>query len=517
MKIIRQLTLRGAQTTVFSKMNKRMLSGLLTFAALFFALGAWVYASPVGSDPDSSFHLTTIWCADGTKPNICQDEKVLYLENVYSVAVPLGVVLANGCAPGTPGQSANCVNDILANKDFSYTKNYDSYGLYPKGYYWLANKLVSENVANSVLRIRFMNLLIFLFLITSANVLLAKNLRRGLNIALLVTLVPLGLFLIMSTNPSSWALTGNSTYWVFLYSFLTLEKSYRQKLSGVLAVVSAGVAMLARADSAAFIVLTSVVVILACISRCTELRKQIYYRALLPVIICIPAWNIFSGTAQGQVAFSGFAPGNFGRDHLATTLWNITRLPGLFAGIFGYPSAGGGLGWLDTAMPEIVVFGGVVVLGIVVSTFLVFRTYFEATVITGFALMVCAIPLSILYRDTAIISENFQSRYILPLLFPVIGLIVSRGDVSRRMRTSIRSLIILLSTMGYLVAMHTTIRRYVTGNDVMDWNLNRAKEWWWTDAFSPMTILWCGTISFLYVVLRVVFMNLNDESISSDV
>ncbi len=517
MKIKQQLPFNPALVPIFSKINKRMLSSLLAFAALFFSLGAWVYASPVGSDPDSSFHLATIWCAGGIKADICKEEKIPVGETVSFVEVPLGVVLANGCAPGTPGQSANCMNDITASEAFSKTKNYDSYGLYPKGYYWAANKLVTENVTDSVIRIRFMNLFVFLSLVTSANLLLAKNLRRGLNVALLVTLVPLGLFLLMSTNPSSWSIAGNSTYWAFLYSFLTLEKSYKQKLCGFFAVVSAGVAMLPRADSAAFIVLTSAAVILTCIARSTNLRQQIYRRALLPAVVCIPAWNIFSGTAQGQAAFTGFAPGNYGRDHLVITLWNITRLPGMFAGIFGYSSAGGGLGWLDISMPEIVVFGGLIVLGIIVSTFLVFRTYFEALVITGFVLIVCAIPLSILYRDTAIVGENFQSRYILPLVFPAIGLIVTRGELTRRVSTPTKGLIVLLSTMGYLVALHTTMRRYVTGNDVMDWNLNRAKEWWWISALSPMTILWCGTISFLYIVWQVIFANLNDESISSDV
>jgi hypothetical protein len=513
-KIPQQLPLHRVLVSIFSKINKRILSGLLAFTALFFSLGAWVYASPVGSDPDSSFHLATIWCAGGIKENICMNENIPAGETVSFVDVPLGVVLANGCAPGTPGQSANCMNDITASKDLVQTKNYDSYGLYPKGYYWAANKLVTENVTDSVIRIRFMNLFIFLFLVTSANLLLPKNLRRGLNVALLVCLVPLGLFLVTSTNPSSWSIAGNSTYWAFLYSFLTLEKSHKQKLCGVLALVSAGVAMLPRADSAAFIVLTSAVVILVCIARCTNLREQIYRRALLPAVVCIPAWNIFSGTVQGQAAFTGFMPGNLGRDHLATTLWNITRLPGLFAGIFGYPSAGGGLGWMDIAMPEIVVFGGLVVLGIVVSTFLVFRTYFEGIVITGFALLVCAIPLSILYRDTAIIGENFQSRYILPLVLQVIGLIVARGELTHRVSRPTKGLIVLLSTMGYLVALHTTIRRYVTGNDVMDWNLNRGKEWWWISALSPMTILWGSSICFFFIVMRVVFKDLEDEPIS---
>jgi hypothetical protein len=496
------------------KRNKSLCSNVLIFVALMISSGAWVYASPVGSDPDSNFHLATIWCAGGVQEDICLGESIPVGQMRSHTGVPVGVAQANGCMPGTPGQSANCTNELMAKKEFSWTATYDSYGLYPKGFYWVANKLVSENITNSVLRIRFMNLFLFLLLVCCANVLLPHNLRRGLNIALLVILVPLGFFLIASTNPSSWAVTGNATYWAFLYSFLILGTSLKQKLCGVFAVIAAVVAMVARADSAAFILLTTVVVVSMWIARSKDSWRPLFFRVLLPIIACIPAWLIFRGSEQGQAAFTGFVEGNYGRDHFAITLWNITRLPGVFTGIFGYKSAGGGLGWLDIAMPELVVFSGLILLGIMVSKFLVFKTYFEAIVITGFSLSVCAIPLAILYRDTAIVGENFQSRYILPLVPPLVGLIVSTGDRTRRMSRPIKVLIVLLSISAYSVALHTTMRRYITGDDVMDWNLNRNIEWWWTSAYSPMTIFWAGTVSALVVVLRVVFVNLNDESIS---
>jgi hypothetical protein len=40
------------------------------------------------------------------------------------------------------------------------------------------------------------------------------------------------------------------------------------------------------------------------------------------------------------------------------------------------------------------------------------------------------------------------------------------------------------------------MRRYITGIDVIGWNLNKNAEWWWTVGPSPMTIWMLGTIAF---------------------
>ena len=36
------------------------------------ALGAWVFASPIGSSPDDDFHLASIWCANDLRTDLCE-------------------------------------------------------------------------------------------------------------------------------------------------------------------------------------------------------------------------------------------------------------------------------------------------------------------------------------------------------------------------------------------------------------------------------------------------------------
>ena len=46
------------------------------------------------------------------------------------------------------------------------------------------------------------------------------------------------------------------------------------------------------------------------------------------------------------------------------------------------------------------------------------------------------------------------------------------------------------------VALHTNIRRYISGLDVVDWNLNHHVEWWWDIPVSPMVIWAIGSLAF---------------------
>jgi hypothetical protein len=53
------------------------------------------------------------------------------------------------------------------------------------------------------------------------------------------------------------------------------------------------------------------------------------------------------------------------------------------------------------------------------------------------------------------------------------------------------------------VALHSNIRRYVTGIDVGGYNLDRDLEWWWSAAPSPMAIWTVGSLAFLIAALLV--------------
>lgn len=477
--------------------------------SLFVAISAWALASPIGSDPDGNFHLASIWCGGGYKSGQCEEQEFdINGSPSQNVIVPRIISIANGCEPGNPAVSASCTNGLLEDQSFNETVFSNINNLYPKGFYWLFSHFVTEDIAVSVLLMRFVNSLILISLFLVGHFLLPRSISNGVSVSFLLTTLPLGLFLISSNNPSAWAIIGTGFAWAFLYGFLVAPNGNKPLLLALFATASTLLAAQSRADAAAFVILTGLASIFLAYSRHENLRGQVLRRCGLPLMLGLVAAYSFANTEQGNAVRTGFAEGNYGRDALVTTLWNFTKLPSLLAGIFGYSGGGGGLGWLDIAMPELVTLGMVAVLSAAVTISLSERNRIETLTLLFLLLAVVTIPIYILHSDRAIIGENFQSRYLLPLIVAVFGFIFSGSETLAIYQTkSFRNLMTFILPLIYLVAMHTTMRRYLTGNDVMDWNLNRDKEWWWENYPAPMTVLFAGTFSFA-VVTRVVIRNL---------
>jgi hypothetical protein len=478
--------------------------------SLIISLGAWAYASPVGSDPDGNFHLASIWCGSGYIEGQCEPPSVENMNAVPKVVkVPKGVALANGCRPGAPAYAAECTNALILDKNMPETSYNNEGRLYPNGYYWVASNLVSDDIASTVQKIRLMNIMVFVLLIIAVNLILPAGIKKSVNLTHLVFLMPLGYFLVASNNPSSWAISGLGTFWAFLYGFLTIDGNNRKVIAaGIFTVISATMATQARADSAAFVIVISLFVTVIAFVQNLKIRQQGYRRLILPLTLSIIAYLTFSSSGQSRAISSGLlGDESIDRDSLMIFLWNLTRLPALIAGIFGYPGGGGGLGWLDVAMPQIVSLGMLFLSGYLIAKSAGNRNRTEIICLFILLGIIIAMPIAILQQDGAIVGELVQSRYLLPSLMALSGLYFAKSSVldDDGNFKSAKFLTLFVLVIAYLVALHTTIRRYVTGNDVMDWNLNRAREWWWEDIPLPMTVLSLGSFAYLTLVTLVLF------------
>jgi glutamate mutase epsilon subunit len=98
-----------------------------------------------------------------------------------------------------------------------------------------------------------------------------------------------------------------------------------------------------------------------------------------------------------------------------------------------------------------------------------------------------------------------QPRYILPLIVLLGGLLVLEVGRKRFVLGRVQSLAVVVALSGAnLVALHTNIRRYVTGADVPDWNLNSNVEWFWSGAPAPMAVWAVGSLAFAGLVAVLV-------------
>src|SRR5690606_5206477 len=194
-----------------------------------------------------------------------------------------------------------------------------------------------DDVLTSILVMRFVNVLLFLGLTAALYLLLPARRRPTLLWGWLISIVPLGAFLIASNNPSSWAVIGIGS--LFLALLGAVESTGRHRLGlGGLAVLSAVMAAGARADAAVYaIFVVAAVVVLTAVRRREYLRRLIVPGLVVLVAVVslllsgqiLSGLNGFGGTAldvpTGGRGFSGAALA--GGDLLGLLVNNILNTP----------------------------------------------------------------------------------------------------------------------------------------------------------------------------------------------
>ncbi|MCU1542248.1 MAG: hypothetical protein JWM50_113 [Microbacteriaceae bacterium] len=461
----------------------------------FIALVCWGFASPIGSSPDDGFHLASAWCGGGLDAECKQGAS----DAERSVSVDL--VEAPSCYAFQAEQSADCQrdgfgDDVSKNLDSTTTGNFED--LYPPVYYFVMSPFAGDNLQVSALTMRMINSLLFVGVVTALFWLLPVSRRPTLLVAMVVCVVPLGMFLIPSNNPSSWAILSAGTFWIALLGFFETHGRRRVALGGIAAltaVIGAG----ARADSALYVLLSIAVVFILTV----RLNVRFLLLCLLPLAIAVIAVVLFLSSQQVASASTGLEPNLVKPEYSQYTLTvgNLLQIPDLWAGVFGTWS----LGWLDTEMPAVVWFSGICVFGaIVLLGFGSNRTAVDRRKVLAGVLvlvMLLAIPAVILYRSEIIVGFSVQPRYVFPMIILLAGvaLLRSRGDA---LRLSTVQLVLLAGAVSIAnaAALHTNLRRYVTGIDGTWGNLDLGIEWWWNIAVSPMWMWAIGSLSFAVVL-----------------
>ena len=227
------------------------------FIILLFFLGiCWTFVSPISSAADDDYHLTSIWCAD--RPNAycnqLNSERVLIPSELNAGLIPEKFTGLPPCYVEWPvyKNSAKCLqnssNIFVETTRFSRDNN-------SFFYYWILNKLVTSDVTSSVYLMRVFNLMVCLLFFYWCKVVLDFKFNNLLILTWTITIVPIGIFYLVSTNPSSWAITGIGTFWVILLNIfhrLKQKEQINEKMYLLLA-GSAALALLARIDSIVYL------------------------------------------------------------------------------------------------------------------------------------------------------------------------------------------------------------------------------------------------------------------------
>lgn len=459
------------------------LGAVLVLLALF--LGAWAFASPIGSSPDEDYHLASIWCVQGDRDGACE-------------------VSADGRSVGIPPQVKNApcfafdetVSGACQSSDYVFDDeslvltdrgNFgDHAGEYPSGFYRVMSLFVGPDVERSVIMMRLVNVLLAVVLLGATFLASGVRARRSLVATVTVTLVPLGAFIIPSVNPSSWAVLSAMMLFVGVFGFLTAARSWQVLVLAIISTVAVAMAAGSRADASIYaIVAIGAASVVAATTR--HLGKSFLLRMILPLVLVVV--SAVSYLTAGQASAAGQAAGR-GPSAFVFVAWEALNY---WVGALGMSP----LGWLDTPMSAIVwvsttaAFFAVLfvavghvgrwrgaMVGLVALTGVLLPTYIEAT---------AAQPLG-----------SVQARYIYPLLL----ILAAAATLSTETRAFVlmpvqRWLVVCAVGAAGTVALYETIRRYITGNDIAGARLVHA-EWWWSDLVLSAESVWVvGSIAFV--------------------
>lgn len=482
-------------------MSAKLLRVALLPALALVSLMAWMFASPIGAAADDDFHLVSTWCAEGWS-GLCAEGA-----SAESREVP-DELAGIACYAQHPETSAACQEQLFASDGVTVDTDRGNFqGAYPPVYYAVMGLFAGPDIQVSALLMRLITIVLFLGITIALYLLLPVHRRPTLLWAWVITTLPLGVFLLSSNNPSSWAVIGVGSAWIALLGYF--ETSGRPRVAlGALYALSVVLAAGSRGDAALYAGFATLVVLGITFAR----RRTYLLQAILPVVMGLVALGFFLAARQSQSGLGGFGgggsapagPGGGADEQLtgfALLAYNALNIPFLWSGVFGT----WGLGWLDTSMPWLVPLAAIAVfvaVGFVGLTRKDWRTVI-AIGATGVALWV--VPLYVLQAGGDMVGDQVQPRYLYPLIVLLGGLLMltppGRTLTLSRVQTSV---IAAALTVVNFVALHMNIRRYVTGIDGAGPNLDAGAEWWWALPFGPTAVWLVGAAAYGALIFLLV-------------
>ena len=436
----------------------------LLAAALILGL-SWSLASAPASSPDDDFHLASIWCAWGTEASECQViETPRGREHLVVHVAPLSQHISD-CMAFQPEVSGSCIlpstggtgADIAARPWPARANN----GAYPAGYYATQRLLVADSVEMSLIAMRMANFAVCLALLVASAAFLRGADRWRLLLSWLVVSVPLGLFLYASTNPSGVAIAAVGATFAATLAALVASDRRSASCSTALACVAVVVGSQSRPDTLYYGAIAVVAGALASEAWRPGGRRHALLVAL-PLVATLALTGLIRDTGLASSLTAQPAAGG------PSIAFNLVRVPLLYLGDFATS-----LGWLDTHMP-VAVWGSIAlaILGLALlglRSMTVGRWAALAMLLTACVV----IPLVMLNQAGARVWDEVQPRYLLPLVMIVAGVLAFVPGSPPVGPPRLPWLAVAgLATLSNSIAIHTTLRRYLTGTDVSAWNLD---------------------------------------------
>jgi len=483
-------------------------------AAVLIVLGTWLLASPPGSSPDDVYHLGSIWCGRGFDER-CLPTSAGERSDFALVPSPIGNI--NCYVYDTVSSSASCLNRVLPGSpnvfDVVETNILRSRA---NLYYATMNLLVTDDVAQTVARIRVTNALTVLAMVLLTALVAGPRIRTAFLVTWLVASLPLGLFMVTSVNTTAWGIAGLGTIWANGLTLLRGRGLRRRLAAGALAAIGWVLAVGSRTEALPHLAFVMTAVVVLAILDDRELlqrtaaafrRRHLATRLLLAG--GIGATLVWVGRIAGSRTFAKlFGDFQGGWDRLvARDIGNpfftlIMDIPTFWVGVLGSWN----LGWLDTrvtpmgSVPTMAVYVALLTLGLMGAS----RARMASASIVALGMLL--LPLLSLIPIARMVNEEIQARHFIALTYVLLGIALTRDRTSPPIHIGRGMYVIMSLALGaaHAAALWMNIGRYTVGfTEFLFVPIGREPEWWWSSAPAPFTVWAAGSSAFLVAAFLI--------------
>jgi hypothetical protein len=442
---------------------RQILAGTL----LFICLSAWSFSGPINSGYDSTFHLSSIWCAWGEKPQICEN---------YGQGT-------DGFRAEIPSELGTFNNSNKLNATELATPSTQSL------FYKVLRILVQKNSTLSVLLMRLFNSILTSLIFFALLVFSSGKARIAIISAWTVTICPIIISTIPQTNPRSWSYLAGMSSWAFLYLALTSIPRTKKSLAiWSMFAITLILAFASRWDGALMVIFSSVLVL----AIHTLQNKRIGFKRLgVLTLLSALAFLLLRNFIPRLASYTTFDFGpTFSSGH---TVFQ-------FVHIFENIADGLGLGirYHDLGPNLIGIIGVSVFIATITSALREPNRWQIASIIAiGLFVFLSMFRISLNWIE----ATGPYGVYTVQMLSVLVGvvLIFSNSNIYLFERRGSRYFVISLISFGHLLAFFAHMEWAVRPGNVLNdtyFNLSLNGGWWWNSPIGPNVVFLIGTIAF---------------------
>ena len=409
----------------------------------------------------------------------------------------------------------NCRYEFQANDDlekFNHVKHFEQRNYiasrfnetnYPTRYQKFMNSFILDNTSLSILVMRNVNAFLMCLLFTILLVIANSKIRNGFLLAISFTVVPQGLFIASSINPSSWSYIGCTFSWVFLWIIVSADQKFTVSNYVAFAgwVLASLLAISSRWDSPLWLIFTNLTVLsLRFLTKKNSLKITAIFSA--GIFVSVIAYRLLGPSAL-QSIYPSLTSEFFEPWNLVMAIGGGAKLalatPMRILGLEDF-------GWSQIQPPNEVFFSGLLFLALVIYSLITFKEVRIKLFIPSFMMffwMVCTSQVAknptwmypFYLPRTGWSNDLFHSRYFLPVFpfFVGVAALISPKREKLVENARFKNALIVILTFTHAISLQSVGQIF-----------RENPSWYWPNFPINIDLVFIsGSISFFVFVLTI--------------